>query len=97
MRVEVEFNDCLVAYLPTDAERHRAGVEVAEGSNTNAVLDCLAVPREKAHLVLLNGVFLRQRDRDWVELQDGDVIAVSWTDNLGNSSTGEITLKGKKK
>ncbi len=26
----------------------------------------------------------------------GDVIAVSWTDNLGNSSSGELTLKGKK-
>jgi sulfur carrier protein ThiS len=76
MRIEVEFNDSLVAYLPTDAEQHRAGVEVAEGSSVNAVLDYLAVPREKAHLVLLNGVFLRRRDRDWIELQDGDVIAV---------------------
>ena len=28
--------------------------------------------------------------------QAGDVIAVSWADNLGNSSTGELTLKGKK-
>jgi sulfur-oxidizing protein SoxZ len=26
---------------------------------------------------------------------DGDVIEVSWVDNLGNSSSGELTLQGK--
>ncbi len=26
----------------------------------------------------------------------GDVIGVAWTDNLGNSSSSELTLKGKK-
>jgi sulfur-oxidizing protein SoxZ len=27
--------------------------------------------------------------------KDGDVIEVSWVDNLGNSSSGEVTLKGR--
>jgi sulfur-oxidizing protein SoxZ len=27
--------------------------------------------------------------------KDGDVIEVSWTDNLGNSSSGDLTLEGR--
>jgi sulfur-oxidizing protein SoxZ len=27
--------------------------------------------------------------------KDGDVVEVSWVDNLGNSSSGEVTLKGR--
>lgn len=27
---------------------------------------------------------------------DGDVVTVSWTDNLGNSSSGSVTLKAKR-
>jgi sulfur-oxidizing protein SoxZ len=30
-----------------------------------------------------------------VAAADGDVIEVSWVDNLGNTSSGDLTLKGK--
>lgn len=29
------------------------------------------------------------------DVSDGDVIAVSWKDNLGNTSSGELTLSGR--
>jgi molybdopterin converting factor small subunit len=34
------------------------------------------VPRERAHLVLLNGVYLNASERDSRALQEGDVLAV---------------------
>ena len=45
-------------------------------TTAHALLDHFGVPREKAHLVLRNGIFLHQQERDGVALEDGDVIAV---------------------
>ena len=76
MRVQLELYASLMDYLPPNAERHRAIVDVAEGSTAHTLLDRFKLPHEKAHLVLHNGVFLHQQERDTTPLRDGDVIAV---------------------
>ena len=40
------------------------------------LLDRYGVPFEHAHLVLRNGVFLHQQEREQTPLEEGDVIAV---------------------
>jgi sulfur carrier protein ThiS len=75
VQLHLELYASLMEYLPPDAVRHRATVEVAAGASAHALLDRLGVPREKAHLVLRNGVFLDPVQRDEVELEPGDVIA----------------------
>lgn len=75
MQVQLELYASLMEYLPRDATRHRARVDVPPGTTAHALLDRFAVPREKAHLVLRNGVYLHQEDRDAVILEDGDVVA----------------------
>ena len=76
MRVQLELYASLMQYLPPNAERHRVVVEVASGATAHTLLDLYHVPREKAHLVLRNGVFLHQEERNHAVLAEGDVIAV---------------------
>ena len=75
MRVRLELYASLMQYLPPDADRHRATLEVPADTTAHALLDRFCVPREQAHLVLRNGVFLHPEERDADVLQEGDVIA----------------------
>lgn len=75
MQVQLELYASLMTYLPADASRHRVVVDIPSGTTAHALLERFSVPREKAHLVLRNGVYLHQEERDAVQLQDGDVVA----------------------
>lgn len=75
MQVRLELYASLMRYLPPGAERHRIAVEVPEGCTAQVLLDRYQIPREQSHLVLRNGVFLHQEERDALSLEDGDVIA----------------------
>lgn len=75
MRVQLELYASLMKHLPHDADRHRVAVDVAPGTTAHALLDRYQVPREQAHLVLRNGVFLHREERDVLALEEGDVIA----------------------
>lgn len=76
MRVQLELYASLMKHLPPEAERHRVRVEVSQGTTAQGLLDRYGVPRENAHLVLRNGVFLHQEERDQTVLEEGDVVAV---------------------
>lgn len=76
MHVRLELYASLMKHLPPDAVRHRAEVEVDVGTSPHALLDRYGVPREQAHLVLRNGIFLYPEQRDDTPLEEGDVIAV---------------------
>lgn len=76
MRVQLELYASLMRYLPPEALRHRVEVDIADGSHVQALLDRYGIPREQAHLVLRNGVFLHQEERDRTLLDAGDTIAV---------------------
>ena len=76
MQVQLELYASLMQYLPARADRHRVVAEMPADTTAHALLDHFGVPREKAHLVLRNGIVLHQQERDGVALEDGDVIAV---------------------
>jgi sulfur carrier protein ThiS len=76
MRVQLELYASLMKHLPPEAVRHRVTVEVDPGTTAHALLDRYQVPFEQAHLVLRNGIFLHQEEREQALLEDGDVIAV---------------------
>lgn len=75
MQAQLELYASLMQYLPPGADRHRVRVPIDPGTTAHALLDRFAVPREKAHLVLRNGIFLHLEERDSVVLEDGDVVA----------------------
>ncbi len=76
MRVQLELYASLMKHLPAGAERHKVRVEVPKTTTAHGLLDRFGVPREQAHLVMRNGVFVQPAERDTARLADGDVIAV---------------------
>ena len=76
MRITFKLFASLAEYLPPSAVRNAIEVDVADGSSLNAILDSFHVPREMAHLVLVNGVYADFEERDTLTVQDGDVLAV---------------------
>lgn len=75
MRVQLELYASLMQHLPPEAQRHRLRVDVPEGTTAHALLDRYGVPRDQAHLVLRNGVFLHREEREQTVLEEGDVVA----------------------
>ncbi|MBU0654099.1 MAG: MoaD/ThiS family protein [Gammaproteobacteria bacterium] len=77
MNITLKLYANLSGLLPARAQRNAAEVEVADNASLNTVIDQFKVPRESAHLVLLNGVFVCHEDRDRPgRLQAGDVLAI---------------------
>ncbi len=76
MHVRLELYASLMRHLPPGAVRHRAELEVEPGISPHDLLDQHGVPREQAHLVLRNGVFVQPEQRDHTVLEEGDVVAV---------------------
>lgn len=63
-------------YLPPHAENHAVSVTVAAGTSINGLIERFGVPREMAHLPLVNGVFVPPEQRDSDLLNDGDTVAI---------------------
>lgn len=77
MNITLKLYANLSDLLPAHAQRNAVSVDVAEEASLNAVIDQFRVPREQAHLVLLNGVFVCHADRDQPgRLAAGDVLAI---------------------
>ena len=63
--------------LPAGAVKNAVPIEVATDVTLNEVIDRHRVPRELAHLVLVNGVFACRADRDERgRLKPNDVLAI---------------------
>jgi sulfur carrier protein ThiS len=66
----------LTDYLPATAEKHAVRLDVPDNSTPYQIIDQFKVPREMAHLVLLNGVYLPPEQRNANVLNEGDTLAV---------------------
>ena len=63
--------------LPAGALKNAVAIEVADDVTLNEVIDRHRVPRKLAHLVLVNGVFVGDADRDERgRLKANDVLAI---------------------
>ncbi|MBJ6610543.1 MAG: MoaD/ThiS family protein [Candidatus Thiothrix moscowensis] len=77
MNITLKLYANLSHLLPADAQRNAVSVVVADDASLNAVIEQFRIPRESAHLVLLNGVFVCHEDRDQPgRLRAGDVLAI---------------------
>lgn len=78
MTIHVNFKlyASLADYLPEEANNNSISVSVDESASPYQLIDRYRVPREEAHLVLLNGVYVKPEDRDKPVFQDGDTLAV---------------------
>jgi len=76
MKIRLKLYALLGKYLPSNAEKNEADMEVANGTTIVQVLASLNVPEEDCHLVLVNGVFVAPSERHSRELEEGDALAI---------------------
>ncbi len=77
MNITLKLYATLQDLLPAGAKRNAAQIEIASDSSLNDIIDAYQVPRELAHLVLVNGVFVYHADRDARNtLRPDDVLAI---------------------
>lgn len=76
MRITFKLYAGLGDYLPAGSRDNTTSAEIEPGTSAHAVLRRFNVPRERTHLVLLNGVYLNASERDSRALQEEDVLAV---------------------
>jgi molybdopterin converting factor small subunit len=77
MQITLKLYATLTDLLPPGARQNRAEIEVDDDVTLNEIIDRFRVPRELAHLVLLNGVFICDTDRDQRGvLKAGDTLAI---------------------
>ncbi len=77
MQITFKLYATLTDLLPAGTLRNAATIEVDQSVTLNTIIDQFHVPREQAHLVLINGVFVCDTDRDQTgQLKEGDVLAI---------------------
>ena len=75
MNITFKLFATLSDYLPGNAVQNAVRLEVERDTAANDLLARYGVPRQQVQLVLLNGVYVAEAERDR-PLADGDVLAV---------------------
>lgn len=76
MKITFKLYATLAEYLPAHAVANVAEIDVPADTSPNAVIDQYRVPRTRAHLVLINGVYVPPARRDEPLLKAGDALAI---------------------
>ena len=76
VKVTFKMYASLAQYLPADAEQNTVTVDIPADLSVHGVLDRFKVPREAAHLLLVNGIYIEPEDRDHRTLAEGDALAI---------------------
>ena len=66
----------LIQYLPENSVKHAIQLEISSSETALSIIDKFKVPKESAHLVLLNGVYLEPEEREKPIFKEGDTLAV---------------------
>ncbi len=77
MEITFKLYATLSQYLPAGSVNHSINIKISDSDTAFSLLDKFNVPRESAHLVLLNGVYVNPEDRDKPHfIKDGDTLAI---------------------
>lgn len=76
MEITLKLYAGLSQYLPENAEKHTVTLEISSSETAFSILDKFNVPKESAHLVLLNGVYLGAEERENLKFSEGDTLAI---------------------
>ena len=77
MYLKIKLYAGLDIYLPEDSIDNTITLEINGDSNINNIIETINIPGEKAHLVLLNGVYVEPDHRCSPGIfRDGDVLAI---------------------
>jgi len=76
MEITVKLYAGLSQYLPENAVKHATKLDIPDSETAFSILEKFNVPKESAHLVLLNGVYLDSNERENSTFSEGDTLAV---------------------
>ena len=76
MQITLKFYAALSEYLPEGSQKHRITLDISDKETAYGVIERYQVPRERAHLVLLNGVYLTPEQCEQTTFKEGDTLAV---------------------
>ena len=76
MTVTFKLYASLGRYLPPEAVDNQLRLDIPAATTVLDLIDRYQVPRELAHLVMLNGVFVKPELRRSQTFADGDTLAV---------------------
>ena len=75
MKMYLELYASLMSLLPPGNSRFRREIKVADNAVVQDVIDQYNIPKEQAHIVLVNGKFVCN-ERDQHKLVSGDVLSI---------------------
>ena len=64
MQITLKLYATLSEYLPEGSKKHRTVLDIHKEETAYGVIERYHVPKERAHLVLLNGVYLTPEQRE---------------------------------
>ena len=82
MQITLKLYASLMPYLPETDQRHTVDIDIDPENTPHQVIDSLGIPRELAHLVIVNGIFVCGEERDSLQFKTGDVLAM-WPEVAG--------------
>ena len=76
MQIQLKLYATLSDLLPPEAVNNAVTIEVDETTTPHQVIDQFNVPRPKAHLVLINGIYIEPENRDDALFKAGDTLVI---------------------
>ncbi len=77
MQVTLKLFASLASYLPSNKKYSiEADIELADGSTIGDVISLYKIPSKAAHLVMVNGVYIKPEERDQYTLKSNDALAI---------------------
>ncbi|MBO6520248.1 MAG: MoaD/ThiS family protein [Rhodospirillales bacterium] len=76
MKIRIKLYASLAEYLPADAVKNEADLEVNDGTTPTQVISRLGLPERMCHMVLVNGVYIAPDERLEKVLEEGDHLAI---------------------
>ena len=82
MKITLKLYTKLGKYLPENASKNQAVIEIEENCDVEEVLDKYGVPSAQRHLVMVNGNHIMPEERATRVLSESDSLAV-WPPTTG--------------
>ncbi len=76
MNIRIKLYASLAEYLPADAVKNEADLDIKEGTTPTQVILRLGLPEKMCHMVLINGVYIAPDERSEKALEAGDHLAI---------------------
>jgi sulfur-carrier protein len=76
MEITLKLYAGLSQYLPEDSVKHTTKLDILPSETAVSIIEKIKVPKESAHLVLLNGIYLDLEEREKHTFNEGDTLAI---------------------